>query len=91
MPGEIHHYGRHPEAREWYHQWVLVPRAPTGINGLTGRQYLPIRGSSPDEAHQPHFSDLFGRISSARTGRALFGAAGDKSVGATVTAAHGSD
>lgn len=27
-PGEIHHYGRHPEAREWYHQWVYFrPRA----------------------------------------------------------------
>ncbi len=26
--GEIHHYGRHPEAREWYHQWVYFrPRA----------------------------------------------------------------
>lgn len=45
-PGEIHHYGRHPEAREWYlHQWVYFRRAPTGMNGLTGRQYLPIRGS----------------------------------------------
>jgi AraC family transcriptional regulator of arabinose operon len=27
-PGEIHHYGRHPDAREWYHQWVYFrPRA----------------------------------------------------------------
>lgn len=27
-PGEIHHYGRYPEAREWYHQWVYFrPRA----------------------------------------------------------------
>lgn len=27
-PGEIHHYGRHPEAHEWYHQWVYFrPRA----------------------------------------------------------------
>lgn len=27
-PGEIHHYGRHPDASEWYHQWVYFrPRA----------------------------------------------------------------
>ena len=27
-PGEIHHYGRHPDAKEWYHQWVYFrPRA----------------------------------------------------------------
>jgi AraC family transcriptional regulator of arabinose operon len=26
-PGEIHHYGRHPDAREWYHQWVYFPAA----------------------------------------------------------------
>ncbi|MCS6036294.1 AraC family ligand binding domain-containing protein [Klebsiella pneumoniae subsp. pneumoniae] len=25
---EIHHYGRHPDASEWYHQWVYFrPRA----------------------------------------------------------------
>lgn len=27
-PGEIHHYGREPESKEWYHQWVYFrPRA----------------------------------------------------------------
>ncbi|WP_105582856.1 arabinose operon transcriptional regulator AraC, partial [Cronobacter turicensis] len=27
-PGEVHHYGRSPEAKEWYHQWVYFrPRA----------------------------------------------------------------
>ncbi|VEB93239.1 arabinose operon regulatory protein [Citrobacter koseri] len=27
-PGEVHHYGRHPNASEWYHQWVYFrPRA----------------------------------------------------------------
>ncbi|XNM55603.1 AraC family ligand binding domain-containing protein [Escherichia coli] len=41
-PGEIHHYGRHSEAHEWYHQWVYFRLAPTGMNGLTGRRYLPI-------------------------------------------------
>ena len=44
-PGEIHHYGRHPEAREWYHQWVYFRPRAYGMNGLTGRQYLPIRVS----------------------------------------------
>ncbi len=45
-PGEIHHYGRHPEAREWYHQWVYFrPRAywHEWLNWY--RQYLPIRVS----------------------------------------------
>lgn len=27
-PGEIHHYGREPESKEWYHQWIYFrPRA----------------------------------------------------------------
>ncbi|CAK5467972.1 DNA-binding transcriptional regulator AraC [Escherichia coli] len=42
-PGEIHHYGRHPEAHEWYHQWVYFrPRAywHEWVNWY--RRYLPI-------------------------------------------------
>ena len=35
-PGEIHHYGRHPEAREWYHQWVF--RQQLGISVLSWRE-----------------------------------------------------
>lgn len=76
-----YHYGRHPEAREWYHQWVYFRPPRTGIGyGLTGRQYLPIRVSFWRMTHQPHFSDLLGQIVNAgQEGRALFGAAGDKS------------
>ncbi|VDZ80928.1 arabinose operon regulatory protein [Salmonella bongori] len=35
-PGEIHHYGRHPDASEWYHQWVLLStsRLLAGVAGL---------------------------------------------------------
>ena len=59
-PGEIHHYGRHPDAREWYHQWVYFrPRAywhewlnwPT-IFAQTGF-------FRPDEQWQTRLSHLF--------------------------------
>ena len=51
-PGEIHHYGRHPEAKEWYHQWVYFRPRATGRSGSRGRLFLrtpvlsPGRGSS---------------------------------------------
>lgn len=41
-PGEIHHYGRHPEATNGITSGFTFVRAPTGMNGLTGRRYLPI-------------------------------------------------
>ena len=40
-PGEIHHYGRHPDASEWYHQWVYFRPPPTGTSGSTGQRFLP--------------------------------------------------
>ena len=58
-PGEIHHYGRHPDASEWYHQWVYFrPRAywhewlnwPT-IFAQTGF-------FRPDEQWQARFGEL---------------------------------
>ena len=76
-PGEIHHYGRHPDAREWYHQWVYFrPRAywhewlnwPT-IFAQTGF-------FRPDEQWQARFGELR--------------AAGDQSYGAAAAQAHGS-
>ena len=71
-PGEIHHYGRHPDASEWYHQWVYFrPRAywhewlnwPT-IFAQTGF-------FRPDEQWQARFGELFGQIVDAHPENAL--------------------
>ena len=32
-PAAVHHYGRAPDAREWYHRWVYFGRGPTGLTG----------------------------------------------------------
>ncbi len=74
-PGEIHHYGRHPDAREWYHQWVYFrPRAywhewlnwPT-IFAQTGF-------FRPDEQWQARFGELFGQIVEAGQGAGRYSA-----------------
>ena len=45
-------------------------RAPTGMNGLTVPSIFANTGFfRPDEAHQPHFSDLFGQIINAGQGK----------------------
>ncbi|GDX05385.1 arabinose operon transcriptional regulator AraC [Buttiauxella sp. WJP83] len=62
-PGEVHHYGREPSSKEWYHQWVYFrPRA-------YWQEWLnwdPIFAQTgffrPDDAHQHSFSQLFGQI-----------------------------
>lgn len=41
-PGEIHHYGRHSRLTNGITSGFTFVRAPTGMNGLTGRRYLPI-------------------------------------------------
>ncbi len=90
-PGEIHHYGRHPDASEWYHQWVYFrPRAywhewlnwPT-IFAQTGF-------FRPDEQWQARFGELFGQIVDAGQG-ALFRTVGDKPAGTAAAAADGGD
>ncbi|ALB61632.1 transcriptional regulator [Cronobacter condimenti 1330] len=68
-PGEVHHYGRNPEAKEWYHQWVYFrPRAYwhewlnwPAIFGNTGFY-------RPDEAHHEQLSTLFQSIIDAAQG-----------------------
>ncbi|QUJ03192.1 AraC family ligand binding domain-containing protein [Salmonella enterica subsp. enterica] len=45
-PGEIHHYGRHPDQREWYHQWVLLRPRAYWQEVADGRQSLPRRDFS---------------------------------------------
>ncbi len=62
-PGEVHHYGRHPEAAEWYHQWVYFrPRAYwqewltwPAVFGKTGHY-------RPDEVSMPVMARLFSEI-----------------------------
>ncbi len=40
-PGEIHHYGRHPDASEWYHQWVYFRPRAYWQEWLTRQPFLP--------------------------------------------------
>lgn len=62
-PGEMHYYGRHPDATEWYHQWVYFqPRAYwhewlqwPAIFGKTGLY-------RPDGSDLALFCNLFGQI-----------------------------
>lgn len=79
-PGEIHHYGRHPEAHEWYHQWVYFrPRAYwhewvnwPSIFANTGF-FRRMKRTSRISA------TCLGKSLMPDKGRALFGIAGDKS------------
>ncbi|MGQ7790553.1 AraC family ligand binding domain-containing protein [Shigella flexneri] len=72
-PGEIHHTVVIRRLANGITSGFTFVRAPTGMNGLTGRQYLPIRGFfRPDEAHQPYFSDLFGQIINAGQGEGRY-------------------
>ncbi len=55
-------------------------RAPTGMNGLTGSQYLPIRVSFARMKRTSRISaTCLGKSLTPGKGRALFGIAGDKS------------
>ena len=60
--GEIHHYGRHPDAKEWYHQWVYFRPAPTGRSGFRGQPFCAHRFYRPDDAHLAQFRELFAQI-----------------------------
>ncbi|AVR05958.1 arabinose operon transcriptional regulator AraC [Pluralibacter gergoviae] len=68
-PGEIHHYGRHPESREWHHQWVYFrPRAywQEWLNWPS--LFAPTGFYRPEEKDQPRFADLLGQIIDAGQG-----------------------
>lgn len=89
-PGEIHHYGRHPDAREWYHQWVYFrPRAywhewlnwPT-IFAQTG---FFARMSSGRRA----LANCSGRLWKPGRGPGVTRTAGDQSHGTAAAQAHG--
>jgi AraC-like DNA-binding protein len=62
-PGEIHHYGRHPDAREWYHQWVYFRPRAYWQEWLSWPSMFAHTGFyRPDEVHQHQFRELFAQI-----------------------------
>ena len=68
-PGEIHHYGRHPDASEWYHQWVYFRPRAYWHEWLNWPAIVAQTGFyRPDEAHQTEISELFGKIIDAGQG-----------------------
>jgi AraC family transcriptional regulator of arabinose operon len=62
-PGEIHHYGRHPEAKEWYHQWVYFRPRAYWQEWLSWPAIFAHTGFyRPDEVHLAQFRELFAQI-----------------------------
>ena len=61
-PGEIHH-GRHPDAKEWYHQWVYFRPRAYWQEWLSWPAIFAHTGLyRPDEAHLAQFRELFAQI-----------------------------
>ncbi|MGC8401660.1 AraC family ligand binding domain-containing protein [Enterobacter mori] len=57
----MHHYGRHPDAKEWYHQWVYFrPRAYWQEWLSVARHYPAFIGRM--RAHLSQFRELFARL-----------------------------
>ncbi len=62
-PGEIHHYGRHPDAKEWYHQWVYFRPRAYWQEWLSWPAIFAHTGFyRPDEVHLAQFRELFAQI-----------------------------
>ncbi len=62
-PGEIHHYGRHPDSSAWYHQWVYFRPRAYWLEWLNWPTIFAQTGFyRPDEAHMVGFSDLFQQV-----------------------------
>ena len=62
-PGEIHHYGRHPDAKEWYHQWVYFRPRAYWQEWLSWPAIFAHTGFyRPDDVHQSLFRELFAQI-----------------------------
>ncbi len=62
-PGEVHHYGRAPDSKEWYHQWVYFRPRAYWQEWLNWDPIFAHTGFfRPDDAHQQSFSQLFGQI-----------------------------
>jgi AraC family transcriptional regulator of arabinose operon len=61
--GEIHHYGRHPDAKEWYHQWVYFRPRAYWQEWLSWPAIFAHTGFyRPDEVHLAQFRELFAQI-----------------------------
>ncbi|MEL4015851.1 arabinose operon transcriptional regulator AraC [Dryocola clanedunensis] len=62
-PGEVHHYGRSPESKEWYHQWVYFRPRAYWQEWLNWESLFANTGFyRPDDTHQEGFSQLFQQI-----------------------------
>jgi AraC family transcriptional regulator of arabinose operon len=60
---EIHHYGRHPDAKEWYHQWVYFRPRAYWQEWLSWPAIFAHTGFyRPDDVHQAQFRELFAQI-----------------------------
>lgn len=68
-PGNSY-YGRHPDASEWYHQWVYFPPARLLARvAQLANDFAQTGFSGPDEQWQARFGELFGQIVDAGQGR----------------------
>lgn len=59
--GEIHHYGRHPDAKEWYHQWVYFRPRAYWQEWLSAGYFAHTGFYRPDEVHLAQFRELLPR------------------------------
>lgn len=72
-PGEVHHYGRHPDSPEWYHQWVYFRPRAYWYEWLNWPAIFAKTGFfRPAEEHQRHFSRLFQLIIDAGQGEGRY-------------------
>ncbi|PWW09012.1 AraC family transcriptional regulator [Mangrovibacter plantisponsor] len=62
-PGEIHHYGRHPDCSAWYHQWVYFRPRAYWLEWLNWPTIFAHTGFyRPDEQHIEAFSSLIQQV-----------------------------
>jgi len=62
-PGEIHHYGRVPQSKEWYHQWVYFRPRAYWQEWLNWEPLFAKTGFyRPDEHRIDDFSQFFQQI-----------------------------
>ncbi|TCL03320.1 arabinose operon transcriptional regulator AraC [Sodalis ligni] len=68
-PGEMHHYGRAPGCKEWYHQWVYFRPRAYWQEWLNWQPiFAQIGFYRPKDEHQESFSTLFQHMIDAGQG-----------------------
>ena len=73
-PGEIHHYGRHPDSSCWYHQWVYFRPRAYWMEWLNWPLLFAQTGiHRPDEEHQALFASLFQQVIDAAQSGGRYG------------------